>query len=250
MPKTVCDLLIKNAQVISMDSSRTIYARGGVAVSGQRIVDVGTDAALAERTEAKEVIDADGGIVHPGFIDAHNHIVYTSCRGVFKNIHDVSASTIKFARGPGHRLAHRQGPSQPANADGLGVGRRCANHCGGLVGWHGLLATVGDAVPEHRRRRDRTGSSGVVQDGGATKPRHGMDAVDGQRPHGRARGHVRHWSLHRVVIVQRITRVEIRRPHRSGRTFIVHAPCVLRFSRHPPAEIGTRTPVRSHSRMT
>ena len=97
MTKTVCDLLIRNAQIVSMDPSRTIYAPGSVAVSGQRIVDVGSDSALAERTEAKEVLDADGGIVHPGFIDAHNHIVHTSCRGVFKNVHDVSESTIKFA---------------------------------------------------------------------------------------------------------------------------------------------------------
>ena len=97
MPKTVCDLLIKNAQVISMNASRTIYAPGAVAISGRRIVDVGTDAALGESTEAKEVLDAHGGIVHPGFIDAHNHIVHTSCRGVFKNLHDVSASEIKFA---------------------------------------------------------------------------------------------------------------------------------------------------------
>ena len=97
MTKTVCDLLIKNAQVISMDTSRTIYAPGAVAVSGRRIVEVGSDAALATRIDPKEVIDADGGIVHPGFIDAHNHIVHTSCRGVFKNVHDASASTIKFA---------------------------------------------------------------------------------------------------------------------------------------------------------
>lgn len=97
MTKTVCDLLIRNAQVISMDASRTIYAPGAVAISGRRIVDVGTDAALSESTEAKDVLDADGGIVHPGFIDAHNHIVHTSCRGVFKSLHDVSASEIKFA---------------------------------------------------------------------------------------------------------------------------------------------------------
>ena len=97
MTKTVCDLLIKNAQVISMDASRTIFSPGAVAVSGKRIVDVGSDAALSERIDGKEIIDADGGIVHPGFIDAHNHIVHTSCRGVFNNVHDVSASTIKFA---------------------------------------------------------------------------------------------------------------------------------------------------------
>ena len=42
-------------------------------------------------------MDANGGIVHPGFIDAHNHIVHTSCRGVFGNIHDTGSSPINFA---------------------------------------------------------------------------------------------------------------------------------------------------------
>ena len=97
MSLTVCDLLIKNAQVISMDASRTIYAPGAIAVSGRRIVDVGASKDLSERTDAKSVVDAQGAIVHPGFIDAHNHIVHTTCRGVFQNVHDVSGSTIKFA---------------------------------------------------------------------------------------------------------------------------------------------------------
>ena len=97
MTKAACDLLIKNAQVISMNPARTIFAPGAVTISGQHIVDVGNDHVLCERFEPQQVIDADGGIVHPGFIDAHNHIVHTSCRGVFKNLHDTSASTIKFA---------------------------------------------------------------------------------------------------------------------------------------------------------
>lgn len=97
MTKTPCDLLIKNARVVTMDGSRRIYARGAVAVTGRRIVDVGAEPALQERLDAESIIDADGGIVHPGFIDAHNHIVHTSCRGVFRSIHDVSNSTVKFA---------------------------------------------------------------------------------------------------------------------------------------------------------
>jgi cytosine/adenosine deaminase-related metal-dependent hydrolase len=96
MAKTTCDLLIRNAQVVSMDASRTIYCPGAVAVSGRRIVEVGADGIVSERVQASEVIDADSGIVHPGFIDAHNHIVHTSCRGVFKNVLDAN-TPVKFA---------------------------------------------------------------------------------------------------------------------------------------------------------
>ena len=97
MNKNRCDILISNGQLITMDPARTIHPAGAVAVTGSRIVEVGPDAELRARFAAKETLDAEGAIVHPGFIDAHNHIVHTTCRGVFGNIHDVDASTIKFA---------------------------------------------------------------------------------------------------------------------------------------------------------
>lgn len=92
-----CDLLVRNGQIIAMDAERRIYRSGAVAIAGSRIVEVGRDADLTERFDAKETLDAGGGIVHPGLIDAHNHIVHTSCRGVFGNIHDTGSSPINFA---------------------------------------------------------------------------------------------------------------------------------------------------------
>lgn len=80
-----------------MDSERRIYSSGAVAIAGSRIAAVGRDADLTERFDAKQTVDAGGGIVHPGFIDAHNHIVHTSCRRVFGSIHDTSSSPINFA---------------------------------------------------------------------------------------------------------------------------------------------------------
>lgn len=80
-----------------MDAARTLHPSGAVAVTDARIVEVGADDELRRKYDAGRTIDAAGAIVHPGFIDAHNHIVHTTCRGVFGNIHDVDASTIKFA---------------------------------------------------------------------------------------------------------------------------------------------------------
>ncbi len=97
MNKSPCDILISNGQVVTMDPARTIRAPGAVAIAGSRILEVGADADMRQRYDAAETIDAAGAIVHPGFIDAHNHIVHTTCRGVFGNIHDVGASPIKFA---------------------------------------------------------------------------------------------------------------------------------------------------------
>ncbi len=97
MAKSKCDILIHNGQVITIDSDRRIYTPGAVAVAGARILAVGPDTELRRRFEARGTLDAEGGIVHPGFIDAHNHIVHTTCRGVFSNIFDVDAAAIKFA---------------------------------------------------------------------------------------------------------------------------------------------------------
>ena len=97
MDKRRCDILIDNGQVLTMDAERRIYWPGAVAIAGSRVLEVGPEAALRRRYDAVETLDAAGGIVHPGFIDAHNHIVHSSCRGVFSNIFDVDAAVVKFA---------------------------------------------------------------------------------------------------------------------------------------------------------
>ena len=97
MNKSICDILIHSGQVITMDPERRIYRPGAVAITGSRIVEVGPDAELRRRFDARETVDAEGGIVHPGFIDAHNHIVHTSCRGVFGNVRDTGSSSVNFA---------------------------------------------------------------------------------------------------------------------------------------------------------
>lgn len=96
MHKSKCDVLIRNGLVLTMDPERRIYRRGAVAVSEGRILEVGPDAAVGERFEAGKTIDARGGIVHPGFIDAHNHVVHTSCRGV-GNVRGPGPSAVNFA---------------------------------------------------------------------------------------------------------------------------------------------------------
>ena len=67
-----------------------------MAITGSRIVEVGADADMRRSFDAKRKLDAGGGIVHPGFIDAHNHIVHTSCRGVFGDVRDTNSS-VSFA---------------------------------------------------------------------------------------------------------------------------------------------------------
>ncbi len=69
------DLILKNANVITMDKNETRAA--GVAVKWDRISKVGDNfevSALAGRDA--RIIDLDGKTVLPGFIDTHNHLSF------------------------------------------------------------------------------------------------------------------------------------------------------------------------------
>lgn len=61
------DWLIKNVTVI--DGSGGPEFRGDVAITGDRIVDI----APALNVTAQQVIDGEGRVLAPGFIDVHTH---------------------------------------------------------------------------------------------------------------------------------------------------------------------------------
>jgi len=65
------DLLVKNAVVYTVDSNFTIA--NSFIVSGGKIVAVGDSDTLEKKYNAKQIIDAGGKPVYPGFIDAHSH---------------------------------------------------------------------------------------------------------------------------------------------------------------------------------
>ena len=79
-----CDTLIRNACVVTMDERRTVLRSGAVAISGHGIVAAGPEREVARAWRAKETIDARGGIVHPGYVDAHLHVNAQTCRGYFR----------------------------------------------------------------------------------------------------------------------------------------------------------------------
>jgi len=78
-----CDLLVRNAYVITLDEQRRVYQSGAIAISGRRIAAVGTDADVAAAYAGTRTIDAAGGAVHPGLVDAHAHMTLHTTRGAF-----------------------------------------------------------------------------------------------------------------------------------------------------------------------
>jgi 5-methylthioadenosine/S-adenosylhomocysteine deaminase len=76
------ELLVTNGTVVTMDAARTVFERGAVAVADGRILEVGPAAEVEARHSDAERIDARGGIVLPGLINAHTHAAMVLFRGL------------------------------------------------------------------------------------------------------------------------------------------------------------------------
>ena len=76
------DILIKNGSVLTMDQQDTLIKNGAVAVSADRIVEVGAGDALSASYQAAKTIDARGGIVMPGLVNTHTHAAMACFRGL------------------------------------------------------------------------------------------------------------------------------------------------------------------------
>ncbi len=65
-------ILIKNGLIVTMDSKRRVFEEGYVVIDEDRIVEVGKGNP-GSKYVAEEVIDAEHGVVMPGFLCAHTH---------------------------------------------------------------------------------------------------------------------------------------------------------------------------------
>ena len=75
------DLIIRNAAIYTMDRDRRVISRGSLAVKGDRIAKI-EQGDLPEQDSAGQVIDADGMILFPGFVDTHIHIFQSFLKGL------------------------------------------------------------------------------------------------------------------------------------------------------------------------
>jgi 5-methylthioadenosine/S-adenosylhomocysteine deaminase len=73
-------VLIKNGLIVTMNAKREIFA-GDVLIDGERIARVGKSLGRSLGEKVK-VVDAGGGFVIPGLIQAHTHLCQTLFRGL------------------------------------------------------------------------------------------------------------------------------------------------------------------------
>ena len=67
------DLIVHNGSIVTMDAQNTMAQ--AVAIQGGRIIAVGAEREVLNRYKAKESIDLRGGVLVPGLMDGHAHLV-------------------------------------------------------------------------------------------------------------------------------------------------------------------------------
>jgi 5-methylthioadenosine/S-adenosylhomocysteine deaminase len=75
-------LVVTNGTVVTIDKDRRVIANGAIAVDGANILAVGPRAEIDAAYKGKETIDAAGGLVIPGLVNAHGHAPMVLFRGV------------------------------------------------------------------------------------------------------------------------------------------------------------------------
>ncbi len=75
------DILVLNGKLLTMDSRGTQFKNGAVAIEDKKIVTLGP-ADNFSSWNASRIIDARGGIIMPGLVNAHTHAAMTCFRGL------------------------------------------------------------------------------------------------------------------------------------------------------------------------
>ena len=75
-------LLVGNGKLFTRDSAQPYLENGAVVMDGEIILEVGDFTALRAKYPNAEYVDAKGGLIMPGFINAHTHIYSGLARGL------------------------------------------------------------------------------------------------------------------------------------------------------------------------
>jgi 5-methylthioadenosine/S-adenosylhomocysteine deaminase len=76
------DLVIHNGTVVTVDEKHRVIEKGAVAADKGRIVAVGPSAEILAKYQGRTTLNAGGGIVMPGLINAHTHAPMVLFRGI------------------------------------------------------------------------------------------------------------------------------------------------------------------------
>src|SRR6266568_3175093 len=76
------DTLIGNGTVVTLGRDNQLIEQGAVLVQGSRVGAIGSDAALRQQYPDAQYVDANDGLIIPGFLCAHTHFYGAFARGM------------------------------------------------------------------------------------------------------------------------------------------------------------------------
>lgn len=76
------DLILKNAEILTMDPDFTVFNPGAIAITGSEIVAVNLETDILQKYQAEKVVDCEGKVLIPGLVNAHTHVPMTLLRGL------------------------------------------------------------------------------------------------------------------------------------------------------------------------
>jgi 5-methylthioadenosine/S-adenosylhomocysteine deaminase len=77
-----CDLVVSAKYVVTQSAQRRVIENGAVAITGERIVAVGTRADIDKAWQPKRRIDRPNAVLTPGLVNTHTHAAMSLFRGV------------------------------------------------------------------------------------------------------------------------------------------------------------------------
>ncbi|XP_031489431.1 uncharacterized protein LOC116256999 [Nymphaea colorata] len=80
--------LIHNGVIVTMDDGSRVYSNGAIVVEGDRIRAIGRSSEIIDRFSplADEIVDLQGRIVLPGFVNTHVHTSQQLARGIADDV--------------------------------------------------------------------------------------------------------------------------------------------------------------------
>src|SRR2546430_15646386 len=79
---SVTDTLIGNAPIVTLDGDNRLIEQGAVLVHDARIAAIGSDTSLRQQHPGARYVDANAGLIMPGFLCAHTHFYGAFARGM------------------------------------------------------------------------------------------------------------------------------------------------------------------------
>ena len=80
--KRTADLLLTNGTILTLTPGSKPISEGALAIADGRIIEVGAKSQIENFFEAAKTIDAQGGLIMPGLVNAHTHAAMTCFRGI------------------------------------------------------------------------------------------------------------------------------------------------------------------------